>query len=76
MELPPPDPVPPSAWKGGKRTGERLTPEERMHIRDLYVDGCSYAEIERRTDHSRKTITAVISAERGDREEAQGLARR
>jgi len=63
MVLPPPDAARPVAWTGGKPSGERLTREERQHIKDLFVAGCSRLEIEGLTKHGRKTIAAVIASD-------------
>jgi hypothetical protein len=63
MELPPPAPAVPVAWTGGRPSGERLSREEREHIKALFVAGCSRVEIETLTKHGRKTIAAVIAAD-------------
>jgi transposase-like protein len=44
--------------------GSALTPDERRAIQRLaLVDGCSIAEIARRTDRDRGTVSAVIKAD-------------
>lgn len=50
----------PSAWTGGDRTGERLTPEQRAEIYQRHMDGQSTFKIAREMKHSRNTIAALL----------------
>lgn len=51
----------PSAWSGGVHSGERLTPDQRAVIRQLWVEGHSKKKIAELTKHSRNTIAEVVA---------------
>lgn len=54
---------PASAWSGGEHTGERLTPEQRAEIRDLWAAGKSKSKIAKETGHSRNTVASIIDGD-------------